>query len=472
MGNGTMVEPAQRGVGKARDVIQERLTNYAVNLNYDTVAPEAVSAARVRLINTCGALMAGFFSDPGRVVRRVAAQFPNPGATVIGTRSKTTPDVAALVNTATAGYVEMGDTYHWPGSYHGHPSDVIMPVLAVAEFVNASGRELITAIVLAYEIYLRFSDVFHNEGFDYTTFGCVSTAVAAGKLLGLSPEQMSHAISMAVVPNNILKQARRGQLSMFKSAAAGHAGRAGVFAALLGRAGMEGPHLPFEGKAGWCEHVARERLSLGSFGAEVSTSFKILDTRIKNRSSSGPTISAILAAEKVAPLRNLKEVTQVTVEAYKLAIERGADGDRGNPQSPETADHSIPYLVAVTLMDGTVTRRSFNEAHLWNPDLRALMQKIKVVENEAFTRAYEGVPVEHRMRITVVTRDGAQLVGESGGDHEDLSGEMSDEQIEQKFRGLTEDYLGARQARAILDRLWRLEELQDVAVIPPSFAIV
>src|SRR5258705_1218786 len=103
---------------------------------------------------------------------------------------------------------------------------------------------------------------------------------------------------------------------MFKAAVSGQAGRAGVFAALLAQAGMEGPHLPFEGKAGWCEHVAHKRLSLATMGGN-GTPFKILDTRIKHRTAGGNTISSLLAAEKVAPLKNLKEVQQVTVEVYK-----------------------------------------------------------------------------------------------------------------------------------------------------------
>src|SRR5258705_4605175 len=102
---------------------------------------------------------------------------------------------------------------------------------------------------------------------------------------------------------------------MFKAAVSGQAGRAGVFAALLARAGMKGPHLPFEGKAGWCEHIARESLSLETMGGN-GTPFKISDTQIKPRPSNGGSIASILAAEKVAPIKNIKNVKRVTVEVY------------------------------------------------------------------------------------------------------------------------------------------------------------
>ena len=257
---------------------------------------------------------------------------------------------------------------------------------------------------------------------------------------------------------------------MFKAAAAGQAGRAGVFAALLARAGMEGPHLPFEGKAGWCDHVALNRFALDSMGGDV-TEFKIMDTQIKTRPSSGETSAAILAAEKIAPLKNINEVQQVIVETFRYALDIAGTGEhRWNPDR-ESADGSIPYCTAVALMDGTVTPRSYNDAHLGNTTLHALMQKIKVIENHEFTLAFERLPVEHRTRVTVVTDSGERLVGEAGGDQDDLSAPKSDAQIEDKFRGLCEEVLGAKQVNAILERLWNLEQVANVAEIPHAFVI-
>lgn len=467
-----MNKPAEHSASKAVDSIQQRITEYACKLNYDSLSPEAIHATKVRVIDTLGAVLAGFFGEPSRIARNVAALMPNPdGATIIGTRMKTTPDMAAFVNATTARYAEINDTYHWPGIAGGHPSDVLTPVLAVAEHGHASGRDFITGVVLAYELCLRINDTFHNTGFDPTNFACLGSAVASGKLLGLSPAQLSHCISMAVVPNVILKQVRSGQLSMFKATASGQAGRAGVFAALLAKAGMEGPHLPFEGKAGWCDHVARERFSLDTMGGN-GTSFKVLNSMIKPRSACGTTIPSILAAEKVAPLRNIKDVKRVTLEVYNYAKKQvGTERHLWDPQTRETADHSGAYVVAATLMDGTVTPRSFNDAQLWNPELRALMQKIEYVENPEFTKAYEQVPVTHFTRITVEMNSGERLVGETGGDHGDADAHKSDAEIADKFRGLTEDYLGAKQVDAILDRLWHLEDMKDVAAIPPAFAI-
>ena len=427
-----MNKPIAHSVDKAVDGTQQRITDYACGLNYASLPTEVIG---------------GFFGDPSCVSRNLAAQMPSPdGATIIGTRMKSTPDMAAFVNATTARYVEMNDTYHWPGSYQGHPSDVVMPILAAAEHAQVNGREFINGIVLGYEVFLRVCDVFHNRGFDNANFSCLGTAVAAGKLMGLSAAQLSHCVSMAVVPNNILRQVRTGHLSMFKAASAGQGGRAGVFAAMLARAGMA-----------W-----------GGRGEP----FKILYSQIKNRPCPGVATSCVLAAEKVAPVRNISDVTQVTVEIYKYAKDLLGTGEHHwNPESRESADHSAPYLVAATLIDGTVTPRSYNDARLWNPELRALIKKVEIVENREFTKAYEKMPQEHRTRVTVVTANGGRLVGESGGDKDDLASPRSDTQIAEKFRGLTEDFLGAKPVNAILDCLWHLEDMRNVAAIPPAFVI-
>jgi 2-methylcitrate dehydratase len=200
--------------------------------------------------------------------------------------------------------------------------------------------------------------------------------------------------------------------------------------------------------------------------------FKIEDTMIKPRSSCATTISSILAAEKVAPgvMKRLAEVERVTVETYQGAKTGMGTGEHHwNPDSRETADHSIPYVVAAALMDGTVTPRQFDDAHLASADLRGLLRKIEVVANDEFTRDYEKVPVMHRTRVNVVLRGGERLSGESGGDLGDLSQPKSDVEISRKFLGTAEGFLGAGRAQAMLDLLWKLDELPDIAAVARGF---
>ena len=455
------------------DKLQERLATYACALNYEDLPPAVIHAAKVRVIDTMGALVGGFSGEPCRIVRAMAALSSSPmAATVLGTRETSSPEMAAFANAATARYMESNDVYHWPGSGGGHPSDTLTPVLAVAEPTHASGREFINAIVLAYEIYLRVGDATRTPGWDAATRVVLAVAIAAGKILGLSQEQMAHCISLAVVPNNALGQTRSGRLSMWKAVAAGQAGKAGVFAALLARQGMEGPNLPFEGAAGWFRKVSGEAFALESMGGRGAP-FKILDTIIKARASCGSTISSIMAAERAhASLKSTRDVERVIVEVYEPA-KRGMGTDEVNwrPETRETADHSIPYVVAAALLDGTVGPRQFTMERIRDPELMALLQKVEVVSNPEFTKAYESVPVGHSTRVEVVTTSGQRHVGEVNSIKGDTRDPMSDGEIEDKFRNNTLGILSGERVRSILDRLWQLEEMEDVAEIPPALVL-
>lgn len=450
------------------DSLQTAITEYAMRLDYGALSPAAVRGAKVSVIDTLASLVAGFFGEPCVIARELAARMPlADGVTVVGTHMKTTPDMAAFVNATTARFPELTDIYHAPGSSVAHPSDVVLPILAAAEYAGATGRDLVTAIVLAYEVCLRVSHGFRNEAADNTNLACLGSAIGAAKILKLDATQFAQALSMAVVPNNILKQARRGQKTMFKAVAAGQAGRAGVFAALLAQTGMEGAHMPFEGKAGWCDHVAGNRFKLDTFGGGAEP-FRITQVRIKNRPAAGPSIASILAAEKIAGLFGAGDVERITIEVNDAALERTGKGDEvWNPTTRESADHSTPYLVAAALIDGAVTMRTFSDSMLRDARVRDLMSRMKMTENALFTEAYDRLPQEHRARVTVVTKSGESHVGEAGGDEEDLAAPRSDAQIDTKFRGLTEDIFGGRRAQSVLDRLWKLDGIDDCRSIPP-----
>jgi 2-methylcitrate dehydratase len=454
------------------DKLQKRLTDYARELTYETLPPDAVHAAKVRVIDTLGALVGGFFAEPCQIARNIAVQVQSTsGATIIGTRIETSLDMAAFVNGITQRYGEFTDVYHWPGNTAmGHPSDMITPILSVADNVHASGRDYITSVVLAYEAYMRISDAFRNMGFDHTTFCCLGIAMAAGRLMKLTPDQMAHCISMAVVPNNALRRSRVGaHLSMWKVGATGKAAQSGVFAAIMARAGMEGAYLPFEGKSGWFDHVALECITLDTMGG-AGTPFKIGDASIKLRPAGGFAISPALAAERIAPLRDPRAVKKIVVETHERTMDRWSAREHWNPQSREAADHSLPFIVSVTLIDGRLTLRSLNDAHLRDPGVRELMSKLEMVENKEFTRVYNGTPQQHRIRITVTLENGEQLVGEAGSGAEEMSPNKTNAQNEEKFRGLMEDYFSTRQVDGLLKDLWKLEDMPDVAAIPPRFA--
>jgi 2-methylcitrate dehydratase len=344
-----------------------------------------------------------------------------------------------------------------------------MPLLAVAEHTHSTGRDFVTAVVLAYEVYLQFSDVFPNLDFDHTNFCCIGTALAAGKLFGLAPGQLLQAVSMAAVPNVSLRQARMGHQTIWRAGATGQAGRAGVFAAQLARAGLQGACMPFEGEAGWCEHVARNRISLPDVDLK---NLKIGQSRFKYRPTAGNTMACVLAAEQVAPIRDPESVQRITVETFAKAVEASGVGEHNtNPTSRESADHSIPYLVAAALLEGTVTSRSFGEGKLWHPKLRELMRKVEVLKDPDLTTRSAREPRYDLARVRVLMRNGDCLTGDAGAKKEQKVDRSEQEMVLEKFRGLTVDYLGVRRVDSILDGLLELQSMPDVASIPREFVM-
>lgn len=451
--------------GQINDPVQSRLADYAAGLSFEALPGEAVNAAKLRLVDTLGVLIGGLDGEPCRIARAVAGQMKatGRGATLVGTAVTTTPEMAALANGTAARYLDMNDTYNWPNSAHGHPSDCIAPVLAAAEVAGASGRDLIVGTVLGYEIFLRTSDMFRNHRiYDTANLTCLSAAVGAGKMLGLDRFGLAQAIAMAIVPNQILKQVRLGKKSMYKAVASGHGGKDGVFAALLAKAGMDGPDMPFEGQAGWCGQIANGPFEPVPFGGEGEP-FKVLASAIKLRPANAGSIAAILAAEEIGVLEDVDAVDHIEVEVSFYTKRAVGSGEvPWKPDTREIADHSIPYLVATTLVDGTVGVGSFSHDCLHNPKTRSLIDRLAVSENPDFTKAYDSLPVRELSRVTITLKDGTRLIGESDGGGDSLSAPKTPEQISRKFRELAAPVLGETKVEAALDALWHLDKQRNI----------
>jgi 2-methylcitrate dehydratase len=229
---------------------------------------------------------------------------------------------------------------------------------------------------------------------------------------------------------------------------------------------MEAPNLPFVGKAGWCSQVAREAFQLDRL-MPSSRPRKILDTRIKHRPAAGETISSIIAAEKIAKAcRTPDEITAIRVDLYKRALVRAATGDHHwHPESRDAAANSIPYLVATTILDGTISLHSFSDEKISWPRTQDLLSKITVHEDGVFTKAYNKTPVGHWTRITVRMKDGSVLKAETGDDEDDLSAPRTDAQIDAKFRQLAGSRLQVSALERALSTLWDLDTCSNIAPI-------
>jgi 2-methylcitrate dehydratase len=441
--------------------LAQQFSRFAANLRFEDLPESTIHEARRRVIDSLGCALGAYSSEPATIARKLAGTVTSTmPATVIGSGHRSSPDLAAFANGVQFRYLDYNDTYL--SLEPAHPSDNIAAVFGVAEPVGAHGRDIITAIVLAYEIQCRLCDAasIRARGWDHVTYGSFSTSLAAGKLLGLTEEQLTHAQGLAGVPNNAMRQTRVGMLSHWKGCAFANASRNGVFAALLASYGMTGPSDVFEGEMGFFKQVSGpfQVAPLGGDG------FMIDRTYIKFYPAEYHSQSAIDAALALRPdVHNIDEIDRIVIETFTAAVEIiGHEPEKWRPTTRETADHSLPYCVAVALMDGKVTRSSFDNAHLNDKRLLDLVSRIEVRADAELDKRYpDGIP----NRIRIYCKDGGALEEEVTYPRGHFKNPMSDQEVEMKFKILAEPLLPAHTVYEILQRCWSLDAQPDIGAI-------
>lgn len=462
-------------------MIADRLADYSKSLCYEDLPPAAVHEVKRRLLDSLGCAFGAWNAPPCRIARKLAQSVKLAhGATLWGTSHKTVPDLATFANGTLIRYLDFNDTYL--AKEPAHPSDNIAAVLAVGEATRASGQLVIQAIALAYEVQCRLCDAasLRLRGWDHVTYGPFSSALAAAKVMKLSKAKTLEAVNLAGVANIALRQTRVGDLSMWKACAFSNAARNGLFAAMLAGQGMTGPSPIFEGEKGFMNLVSGS-FDLPAFGGEHETQedrapFKILGTYIKEYPVEYHAQTAVEASlslrEELLKAEGdpaFTAIADVEIGSYDVAIEIiGRDPEKWHPQTRETADHSFPYCVAVSLMDGAVTRRSFDKKRLTDSTLSSLMQKIRVVQQPEFTGRY---PQAMPTRVTVRTQSGKEYVKQVDYPLGHPRNPMPDHDVEDKFLRLAAGPLDRARARRVIDLVWQLERVKDISTLMPLLTV-
>ncbi len=435
------------------------LSEYACALRYEDLSHGTIHQVKRTLIDTLGCAMGGFNARPSEIARKLALSVSSTlPSRIIGTSQMSAPDLAGFANGVMVRYLDCNDSYFSPGG--GHPSDMIPAVLAVADPLKADGRAVITAIALAYEVFCRLSDqvVVSDYGWDQGIFSVLGAACGAGKIMGLHRGAMSQAISLAIVPNLPMFVTRVGELSMWKGCATASATRAGIFAALLAQEGMSGPEAPFEGRGGLWAHTGGKQVVLERFGSGGEP-FRIMNTLFKSFPSQvhtqGPIGLALELRAQVAP----SEIAAIRLRTYQAAMRSAADPEKWAPQTRETADHSIPYLVATALKDGAVTPASFTEERLRDPAVHELIAKMTAEEEPDFTKRF---PEDLPCLLEITTRAGRRLVAEISHPPGHRLNPLSDNQVMEKFSRFAGVLLMKERCQAVIDLLWSLEKLPNL----------
>jgi 2-methylcitrate dehydratase len=444
------------------DSVVEGFVGFAGRLTWEDLPDTTLRAAKRCVLDALGCALMAYDFAPAVALRSLARTVTSTRpATLIGTSTTTSAEMAALVNGAMIRGLDFNDDYFGSASTnaHGdtgpHPSDNIGGVLAAAQLAAADGATTLLGVVIAYEVCGQLVDevVIRANGWDHPIIHSIATAVAASRLLGLPPERMADAVRLAVVPNICLYETRVGAISNWKGLAGPNGSRSGLFAALLAEVGITGPGLAFEGPRGFMQQLGH-RFRLGHFGDE-GVPFRIENTYFKEfplrYEMQLPVQLALDLRQRIDPhdivgLRVYMEHKSVTTREREPSLWR--------PENHETADHSGPYLIAAALVDGAITKHTFEPARIADPALLVVVDTIELIEDPAYTASF---PWNMSCRFEVELRDGRSLtvVGDKPRGHPDRP--LSDEHLSDKFTRSAAQLLGDERAGELEHLVWNLE---------------
>src|SRR3989454_10226356 len=275
----------------------------------------------------------------------------------------------------------------------------------------------------------------------------------------LDPKNTRHAVNIGGVAGAAMRQARAGELSHWKGVAFATAARPGVFSALLARQGMTGPAPIFEGEMGFEKQLG---VSLGNVGEKFRGSpTMILKTSIKYWPAEYHSQSAIEAALFLrSQIDDLSKIKRVVIESHDASVDIiGSEPEKWKPKTRETADHSLPYITAIALIDGEVTDRQFGPQRFKDPEVWKFLENVKVERNAELSGMYPDA-VANIVHIDLA--DGRHLTKRVDYPMGHAKNPLKDSQVEEKFSVLVEPILGRARARKIIDIVWKLDEAKNV----------
>lgn len=417
----------------------EHLAAWIVQATYEDLSEVARQALKIRVLDALGCAIGALDGPPIRMLRAQLEDFGGtPLVTLIG-GGKTAPDRAALYNCALVRYLNYNDSYLAKGETC-HPSDNLGAVLAASEYAQGSGKAFLTALAVAYQVQCRLSDAapVRAKGFDHTTQGAYAVAAGVAKALGLSREQAANAIAISGTANNALRVTRTGRLSHWKGLAFPNTAFNATHAAFLAMRGITGPLEVFEGNKGFMEVIT------GPFALDWQQEHleAVRHTCVKQFNASVHSQSAL---EGILELKEFyqvqpEEIERIEVEIFDVAyhiIGGGEEGDKHQVCTREEADHSLPYLVAVALLDEEVTPAQYTPERIMRDDVQTLLRKVSIRPDDTLSQRFpKAMPCRLRVFLT-----GYRVLSLEKHDYEGFSTRpFTWEQAEAKFERLAAPY--------------------------------
>ncbi len=435
-------------------------------IHYADLPPEVIHQVRRITLDTLACAYGACHGEPARIVRdTVRALGGVAECTLIGSTEKTSCTLATLVNGTLMRYLDGNDYYF--GRDSAHPSGNLAPALAVAQRAGCNGRDLITAMVIAYEVQLRLCDLtgVSERGWHPGTHTQFSSAALAARLLSDDVAVTANAIAIAASHNNTLAQSQRGNIPMMKATAEAMICKGGVEAALLACKGLTGPEEIFEGAAGWSKIVA-DGLDADALTASCNGRYRVMEACFKPYAAVAGAMAPIQAAIDLATKHVLDAgaIEQIIIKLPASAAKKASsDPKKLVPRDKETADHSFQYCVAVALLDKACGEAQFTQEKLNSPQVRELIARTRIEADDALTALYPG---SSGGGVTVKLRSGETFEKRYSYPPGHPRNAGSDADIERKFFALSGDVLARSVAQAVIDATWRLETCENLKLFP------
>ncbi|MCB1150150.1 MmgE/PrpD family protein [bacterium] len=444
--------------------ITRKMADFVLGLRYEDIPAVSIKEAKRFLLDSVGCALAAVDNpDMAAMYRYTERIGGTPEATLIGNGHRTNASNAALMNSLLVRALDYNDIY-WEQD-PSHPSDIIFGAVSPAEALKKDGREALVAIMIAYELEMRwclacFPGV-REVGWHHATLTQLVSPFVAGRIYGLDADQLVAAAGISGSSHYTLGGVVAGHLTNMKNTADPLATQAGVIAALMAAEGYEGPVEVIEGKEGF-QHVLhnvelKPEILLDGLGEK----FLITDCGYKAFPTEALTHQPMSAVQKI-----MKENGLVAEDLAKIHIQttaRGADilsdPSKYDPQTKETADHSLPYCLAAVAADGGVYPNSFEQDKLFDPRIRRLLGLIEVVANAEIDAMFPGTK---RAIATITTEDGREFTATVDHAKGSPDNPLSDDELIAKFRANAEGVMSKERQDAIIQATWDFDQCQDV----------
>jgi len=447
-----------------KEPVSATMARWAAGLKFEDISPEAIYQAKRFLLDSFGCALGGYQQHDVKIALQVLDEIAAPGtATVFATGQRLDPVSASLANALMIRCMDYNDIY-WKQD-PSHPSDIFPAAIACCERAKNNGRELIVGLVLGHEFEMRLCEAafpgIRERGWHHATLTAFVSPIVAGRALHLTWEQIQHAIGISASRHCTLGAVTAGKLTMMKNTVDPMATQSGVLAALLAEKGYTGPEHVIDGKEG-LTHVFKPEWKLNLLTDGLGETWRITQCGMKAFPTEALThtpISAVLDLVKSNDL-HADEIEKIQIRSLARAADILSDPSKYDPRSKETADHSLPYVIAAALVDRQVTPTQFTMQKIMDPKIREQLQKIEVVADPEIERVF---PALQRVIVHIHTRDGRSFSKQLDYPKGDPRNPLTDSEIEEKFGALAEGVLSGPAQNRVKEAIWGLEHVDSVS---------